>query len=62
MCPLSTMWPVALSNILHISLWLDPFFIVGKLIDGQAVLVEGDEFDKVQPLIENEIEEREFNQ
>ena len=37
---------------------LDPFFIVGKLNDGQAILVEGDEFDEVQPLIESEIEER----
>ena len=35
---------------------LDPFFIVGKL-DGQgALLIEDDEFDKVQPLIESELE------
>ena len=38
---------------------LDPFFIVGKMEDGQATLVEGEEFDKIQPLIESEIEERE---
>ena len=38
---------------------LDPFFVVAKLLDGQATLVEGDEFDKVQPLIEKELEERE---
>jgi hypothetical protein len=27
--------------------------------DGQATLVEGEEFDKIQPLIESELEERE---
>ncbi|ABX08902.1 DUF3727 domain-containing protein [Prochlorococcus marinus] len=37
---------------------LDPFFVVGKLEDGQATVVEGDEFDKIQPLIESELEER----
>ena len=36
---------------------LDPFFIVGKLQnDGKALLIEDDEFDRVQPLIESEIE------
>ncbi len=40
---------------------LDPFFIVGKLNEGQAILVEGEEFDKIQPLIENEIEEKELS-
>ena len=36
---------------------LDPFFIVGKLqIDGGALLIEDEEFDRVQPLIESEIE------
>ena len=35
---------------------LDPFFIVGKLKDKGALLVEDDEFDKVQPLIETELE------
>ena len=35
---------------------LDPFFIVGKLKDKGALLIEDDEFDKIQPLIENEIE------
>ncbi len=39
---------------------LDPFFIVGKIINGQAILVEGEEFDKIQPLIESELEEREL--
>ena len=35
---------------------LDPFFIVGKLKDKGALLVEDDEFDKIQPLIETELE------
>ena len=41
---------------------LDPFFVVGKLNEGQALVVEGEEFDRVQPLIETELEEREFTQ
>ena len=39
---------------------LDPFFIVGKIIDGQALLVEGEEFDKIQKLIESELEQRDL--
>ena len=39
---------------------LDPFFIVGKLIDKGAILIEDDEFDKIQPLIESEIEKSSF--
>lgn len=39
---------------------LDPFFVVAKIKDGQAKLVEGDEFDEIQPLIETELEEREL--
>ena len=35
---------------------LDPFFIVGKLEGQVALLIEDDEFDKVQPLIETELE------
>ena len=35
---------------------LDPFFIVGKLKDKGASLIEDDEFDKIQPLIESELE------
>ena len=35
---------------------LDPFFIVGRLKDKCAFLIEDDEFDKIQPLIETEIE------
>ena len=37
---------------------LDPFFIVGKLEDGEVKLVEGEEFDKIQSGIETELEER----
>ena len=37
---------------------LDPFFIVGKLEDGEVKLVEGKEFDKIQSDIEAELEER----
>ena len=39
---------------------LDPFFIVGKLVDKGALLIEDDEFDKVQPLIESELEKSSF--
>ena len=39
---------------------LDPFFIVGKLVDHRALLIEDDEFDKVQPLIESELEKNSF--
>ncbi|AAP99910.1 MULTISPECIES: DUF3727 domain-containing protein [Prochlorococcus] len=39
---------------------LDPFFIVGKIIDGNATVLEGEEFDKIQPLIEAELEKRDF--
>ena len=37
---------------------LDPFFIVGKLEDGEVKLVEGEEFDKIQSGIEAELEGR----
>ena len=37
---------------------LDPFFIVGKIEDGEVKLVEGEEFDKIQSGIEAELEER----
>ena len=39
---------------------LDPFFIVGKLKTKGAILIEDDEFDKIQPLIEAEIEKNSF--
>jgi hypothetical protein len=38
---------------------LDPFFVVARLLDGEAVLVEGEEFERIQPRIEAELEERE---
>ncbi|SBO41975.1 DUF3727 domain-containing protein [Cyanobium sp. NIES-981] len=38
---------------------LDPFFVVARLEGNGAVLVEGEEFDRVQPRIEAELEERE---
>jgi hypothetical protein len=38
---------------------LDPFFVVARLDDGQAKLVEGEEFERIQPRIEAELEERE---
>ena len=37
---------------------LDPFFIVGKINGDQALLVEGEEFDRIQSQIEKELEER----
>ena len=39
---------------------LDPFFIVGKLIDGKVKLLEGEEFDNIQVKIEKELEESDF--
>ena len=36
---------------------LDPFFIVGKLEDGEVKLVEGEEFDRIQSGIEAKLEE-----
>ena len=39
---------------------LDPFFIVGKLVDQRALLIEDEEFDKVQPLIESQLEKNSF--
>jgi len=39
---------------------LDPFFVVAVLDGKQARLVEGEEFAKVQPLLEAELERREL--
>jgi hypothetical protein len=39
---------------------LDPFFVVARIKDGEAVLVEGEEFERVQPRIEAELDEREL--
>tara|TARA_B100000965_G_scaffold194522_1_gene162517 strand:- start:1698 stop:2234 length:537 start_codon:yes stop_codon:yes gene_type:complete len=36
---------------------LDPFFIVGKLEENEALLIEDEEFDRIQPLIELELEQ-----
>ena len=39
---------------------LDPFFIVGKLKDKGATLLEDDDFDRIQPLIESELEKNNY--
>tara|TARA_B100001121_G_scaffold227774_1_gene201081 strand:+ start:77 stop:616 length:540 start_codon:yes stop_codon:yes gene_type:complete len=39
---------------------LDPFFIVGKIVKNGAILIEDEEFDRVQPLIESELEKNSF--
>ena len=39
---------------------LDPFFVVARMDDGAAVLVEGEEFDRIQPRIEAELHDREL--
>ena len=39
---------------------LDPFFIVGKLNDKGATLIEDEQFDRIQPLIESELEKNSF--
>ena len=38
---------------------LDPFFVVARLTDGEATIVDGEEFDRIQPRIEAELEVRE---
>ena len=38
---------------------LDPFSC-GSMVDSQAELVEGEDFDRIQPRIEAEIEDREW--
>ena len=39
---------------------LDPFFVVARMDDGCAVLVEGEDFDRIQPRIEAELDERDL--
>ena len=39
---------------------LDPFFVVARMDDGSAVLVEGEDFDRIQPRIEAELDERDL--
>ena len=41
---------------------LDPFFVVARMEDGSAVLVEGEDFDRIQPRIEAELDERELSE
>ena len=38
---------------------LDPFFVVARINGAEAQLVEGEEFERIQPRIEAEIEDRE---
>ena len=38
---------------------LDPFFVVARMEESGAVLVEGEDFDRIQPRIEAELDERE---
>jgi hypothetical protein len=38
---------------------LDPFFVVARMQGNEAVLVDSEEFERVQPRIEAELEERE---
>ena len=38
---------------------LDPFFVVARMQGTEAIVVEGEEFDRVQPRIEAELAERE---
>ena len=46
------------SNEYGLYIPLDPFFIVGKLEDGEVKLVEGEQLDRIQSGIEAELEER----
>ena len=39
---------------------LTPHGVVGKVVDGNALVLEGEEFDEIQPQIEIELEKREF--
>jgi len=38
---------------------LDPFFVVARIEGSEAVVVEGEEFEHIQPRIEAELDERE---
>ena len=46
------------SNEYGLYIPLDPFFIVGKLEDGEVKIVEGEQLDRIQSGIEAELEER----
>jgi hypothetical protein len=41
---------------------LDPFFVVARMQNGEGILVEGEEFERVQPRIEAELDERELGE
>jgi hypothetical protein len=41
---------------------LDPFFVVARMQNGEGLLVEGEEFERVQPRIEAELDERELGE
>jgi hypothetical protein len=41
---------------------LDPFFVVARMESGEGILVEGEEFERVQPRIEAELDERELGE
>lgn len=38
---------------------LDPFFVVARMEGSEALVVEGEEFERIQPRIEAELDERE---
>jgi hypothetical protein len=38
---------------------LDPFFVVARIEGDHALVVEGEEFERIQPRIEAELDERE---
>ena len=38
---------------------LDPFFVVARIEGSEALVVEGEEFERIQPRIEAELDERE---
>jgi hypothetical protein len=39
---------------------IDPFFVVARIENGDGVVVEGEEFERIQPRIEAELDEREL--
>ena len=41
---------------------LDPFFVVARMQNGEGLLVEGEEFERIQPRIEAELDERELSE
>jgi hypothetical protein len=41
---------------------LDPFFVVARMENGEGRLVEGEEFERIQPRIEAELDERELGE